>query len=505
MLYIILLLTVLIIYILIKEPKSLYSTIFSFELFAIILILFSNTLLTIRLYFISTFIVNKTEYNIYNTISQIPFTFADIKTLANVSVSIFFIASVMLISHDTYKNQNIRRAGIAAATALCLAMMFLNSPKFIERLWAMQYSGKSAAAEFIKLIINLINVLMLSAGIIACIKLFVQAHRSRILFKKNQLRLLLVFTLIINIIYISIIAFMPIKGMINNYDIYTVQTNAINNVTIIICIAILLTIMALFYNLLFSKKASLLEKAIFKQPKPLNHNCILPQENIRHVFHSYKNAFFSVKMLIQKASASYDRANFKEFLGEAEKQIDDMVRRTAKFLNLYNNPVPIEYDYINIYDCINAALNKNPVSDDIKIIKKFDAPSALLYGDYEAITEVLINLFSNASEAIAKKNIPDGTITVGTWFEYPWMCISIRDNGTGMTAKERKKIFEPLYSTKQTFNNWGVGLSYVKNIVSEHAGHVNVKSVPGKYSEFQVILPADDIDEVIDSDKSNDM
>lgn len=114
MLYIILLLTVLIIYILIKEPKSLYSSIFSFELFAIILIMFSNIMLTIRMYFATSFIVNNLEYDIYNTFSKIPFTFADIKTLANASLNIFFIASVMLITHDASLKQRRRMLSTAA-------------------------------------------------------------------------------------------------------------------------------------------------------------------------------------------------------------------------------------------------------------------------------------------------------------------------------------------------------------------------------------------------------
>ena len=256
--------------------------------------------------------------------------------------------------------------------------------------------------------------------------------------------------------------------------------------------------MTLFYNLLFSKKTSILERAIFKKPQPIEKKCNLESGNIRHVFHSYKNAFFSIKMLIQKAENAQSKAECTQHLDEAKKQIDDIVKRTGKFLNLYNNSVPIEYNYINVSDCINNALSKTVIADGITVKKDYNFPGAFVYGDYDAITEALVNLFSNASEAIVKKGGDDGVITISTWFEYPWLCISIKDNGTGITRKDRKKIFEPLYSTKQTFNNWGVGLSYVKSIVSEHAGYVNVKSTPGQCSEFQIALPADDIDEVIE-------
>lgn len=498
MLYIILLLTVLIIYILIKEPKSLYSSIFSFELFAIILIMFSNIMLTIRMYFATSFIVNNLEYDIYNTFSKIPFTFADIKTLANASLNIFFIASVMLITHDASLKQRRRMLSTAAAVLLCAAMQVLNSPQFLEKLRAMEYSDKRIIAEAVKSGINFVNTAMLSMGIIACVKLFIQSNTTKMFFIKHQLRLLLIFTLIINLIYISIVVLMPIKGMINNYDIYTIHDDSVESITIVICASILLTIMTLFYNLLFSKKTSILERAIFKKPQPIEKKCNLESGNIRHVFHSYKNAFFSIKMLIQKAENAQSKAECTQHLDEAKKQIDDIVKRTGKFLNLYNNSVPIEYNYINVSDCINNALSKTVIADGITVKKDYNFPGAFVYGDYDAITEALVNLFSNASEAIVKKGGDDGVITISTWFEYPWLCISIKDNGTGITRKDRKKIFEPLYSTKQTFNNWGVGLSYVKSIVSEHAGYVNVKSTPGQCSEFQIALPADDIDEVIE-------
>ena len=100
MLYIIFLILGLITYIFIKKPNSLYSIIFSFELFAIIIMLLSNIMLTIRQYHIDNFIINDWERIMYATLSKIPFTFADIKTLTNVSITIFFLASIMFINHD---------------------------------------------------------------------------------------------------------------------------------------------------------------------------------------------------------------------------------------------------------------------------------------------------------------------------------------------------------------------------------------------------------------------
>lgn len=144
MLYIIFLILGLITYIFIKKPNSLYSIIFSFELFAIIIMLLSNIMLTIRQYHIDNFIINDWERIMYATLSKIPFTFADIKTLTNVSITIFFLASIMFINHDIYrltKNKKNIIFIVVIILVLGTTVLFFNSPRHIEKLWAMQYSG----------------------------------------------------------------------------------------------------------------------------------------------------------------------------------------------------------------------------------------------------------------------------------------------------------------------------------------------------------------------------
>ena len=465
--------------------------------------LLSNIMLTIRQYHIGNFIISDWERLMYATLSKFSFTFTDIKTLTNVSITVFFLASVLLINHDLYRiSKNKKNVFYMIAIILVggTAVLFFNSPRYIEKLWIMQYNGNHGVSKGIQTILVFAIIVMISTGLFACIKLFVQSVQSKLLFKKYQLRLLLIFNLITNIIFISIVIFMPIRALITSFDIYDMtQARQNRNASLVICVIILITVLSFFYHLVFSKKTNILNETIFKNPYPVKQKYMLQSENIRHIFHSYKNALFSIKMLIQKAINSHDESSTLEILNEADKSIDDFVKRTGNLLNLYNQII-IEYDYINIPDCINTACSRIVLPDNIKITKNFCTPKTLFYGDFNSITEVFINLISNASEAIQSKGIDNGEITISTWIEYPWLCISIIDNGTGISKKHSKKIFEPLFSTKQTFNNWGVGLSYVNNIISTHSGYINVKSVLGQYSEFQIALPVDDIDEVISID-----
>lgn len=128
---------------------------------------------------------------------------------------------------------------------------------------------------------------------------------------------------------------------------------------------------------------------------------------------------------------------------------------------------------------------------------------AWIEADRAQVTQVLINLVSNASDAVSDSNgrvhistsnghraTPDapvmslGKIQPAT----DYVLMQISDNGVGMTEAVRDRIFEPFYSTK--FTGRGLGLAAVAGIVTRHAGAVNVTSTPGKGTTFSFYFPA---------------
>ena len=77
------------------------------------------------------------------------------------------------------------------------------------------------------------------------------------------------------------------------------------------------------------------------------------------------------------------------------------------------------------------------------------------------------------------------------WSEDKYVCVGIRDNGIGLSKKVLKKLFTPFFTTKQTFNNWGIGLAHVKSTVNLHDGYIDAVGRENEYAEFQVVLPLD--------------
>ncbi|HEX9461932.1 MAG TPA: PAS-domain containing protein [Alphaproteobacteria bacterium] len=112
------------------------------------------------------------------------------------------------------------------------------------------------------------------------------------------------------------------------------------------------------------------------------------------------------------------------------------------------------------------------------------------------LTRVFLNLFSNSFYA-TNKRARDGagssyrpTVKVTTRAAADTVEIRIRDNGIGMTADVRKKLFTPFFTTKPTGEGTGLGLSISYDIVvQQHNGTMVVESAAGEYTEFIIKLP----------------
>ncbi len=131
-----------------------------------------------------------------------------------------------------------------------------------------------------------------------------------------------------------------------------------------------------------------------------------------------------------------------------------------------------------------------------------DLPSVM--ADATQIRQVVMNLITNASEAIGDS---EGTITLRTgavWCDRDYFAdaigdserhvpgqyafLEVTDTGVGMEAETLERIFDPFFSTK--FAGRGLGLAAVLGIVRGHKGALKVSSQPGKGTTFRVLLPA---------------
>ncbi len=105
------------------------------------------------------------------------------------------------------------------------------------------------------------------------------------------------------------------------------------------------------------------------------------------------------------------------------------------------------------------------------------------FADFGQMTRVLHNLVKNAVEAMPK----GGKIVITTGKSGDLGCIEVEDSGEGISEMNLKKLFEPLFTTRQ--GGTGLGLPLCKRYVELNGGKIEVESTPGKGARFRVFLP----------------
>ena len=140
------------------------------------------------------------------------------------------------------------------------------------------------------------------------------------------------------------------------------------------------------------------------------------------------------------------------------------------------------------------------IGEDIELITDLAAEDLTVMADRGQIEQVLMNLCTNARDAMAD----GGVITLGTGRVTlsgedararglekagSYAVLSVTDTGTGIDEKLAGKIFDPFFTTKDVGKGTGLGLSIVYGIVSQHGGSIDVKSQPGRGAVFTIYLP----------------
>jgi len=130
-----------------------------------------------------------------------------------------------------------------------------------------------------------------------------------------------------------------------------------------------------------------------------------------------------------------------------------------------------------------AALGKNEIGLDKKL--SYQLPPCPV--DPHLIGQVLLNLITNAVEAMKDTEKTRRILEVASFISGEYITIRISDSGPGVPLHRRKKIFDPFYTTKD--GSTGIGLSISHRIVADHGGFLSIASGKWGGSEFKVEIP----------------
>jgi two-component system NtrC family sensor kinase len=174
-------------------------------------------------------------------------------------------------------------------------------------------------------------------------------------------------------------------------------------------------------------------------------------------------------------------------LGEMKEGLD-RVKELVLDLRTFSRLDEGQFKTVDVVETIDAVLLlfKHKMNGRIRVEKHY-GPGRTLYCYAGRLHQVVMNLVSNAVDAIAG----DGTVVITTSQTPEFSLISVRDTGAGIPEAIRSKIFDPFFTTKPVGQGTGLGLAISYGIVQDHGGSIEVQSEEGMGTEFVVKIPMD--------------
>ncbi|KAA5536128.1 histidine kinase [Taibaiella lutea] len=181
------------------------------------------------------------------------------------------------------------------------------------------------------------------------------------------------------------------------------------------------------------------------------------------------------------------------------KGIHEGASRTAeivKSLRIFSRLDEDDIKQANLNEGLDSTLIiVNNMLNKINVIKEYDdLPLVNCYPG--KLNQVFLNVISNGIYAIGEKFKEEegGELKIITKLDHNQVLISISDNGTGMSAETKRKMFDPFYTTKDVGQGTGLGMSIAFNTIQKHDGNIQVDTEMGIGTTFNIILPIHELE-----------
>lgn len=209
--------------------------------------------------------------------------------------------------------------------------------------------------------------------------------------------------------------------------------------------------------------------------------------------HEIRNPLVAIKTFAQLLPERFDdpdfRKDFNEIVVQEIDRLDKIITQINNFAHpseLVMKPVDVRASVKKAIELARTRVKKNGVAIDTTLPN--DLPKVL--GDETALTEAFAHLVANAAEATSGRTKPRITLAAKQIREgdhASGVIVTVKDNGKGISADLKEKVFSPFCTTKA--RGMGLGLPIVKRTIFDHNGRVDIDSNPHGTS-VSVMLPA---------------
>jgi len=210
--------------------------------------------------------------------------------------------------------------------------------------------------------------------------------------------------------------------------------------------------------------------------------------------HEVRNPLAAIRGEVQRLAADVppgapdDLAAALQRIDREVDRLDQVVRdygALARGRSVRNEKVDVSIELREL-----LALHRRAVPRTVEVREELAGGLPRLRADADRLRAVVLNLVRNALLAMPE----GGVLSVRTRTEeaegHRRIVIEVADTGVGIAARDLRRIFEPLFTTRE--RGTGLGLAIARRIAEEHGGGIEVESTLGKGSTFRVLLPLDE-------------
>ena len=220
-------------------------------------------------------------------------------------------------------------------------------------------------------------------------------------------------------------------------------------------------------------------------------------ENLGYIFsgirHEIGNPVNSIKMaltVLNKNIQTYDRATVAEFVDRSLKEVFriEYLLKALKNYSLFETPdlkkMRLDHFMKNFAPLVQDDLGSRAI--DLKIIIGHGVE--WVYTDSRALHHILLNLLTNAADAVEGKESP--RIIIGISRSSSWVKIKVDDNGCGISESDQQHLFKPFFTSK--IKGTGLGLVIVKKMLMKMNGAITLQSDTHFGTTVTIMLPEDE-------------
>lgn len=203
---------------------------------------------------------------------------------------------------------------------------------------------------------------------------------------------------------------------------------------------------------------------------------------LRNPLGAIKNAVYYIKGKVAGSKLGEEEPRVMEFLDIVDSEINSSNKIISDLLGFSRVGKP-SVSPTRINKVIEDTLTRTSIPENVELTRELDADLPEVDIDPDQIQQVLVNIITNAVEAMPE----GGKLAIGARKKDGFLEVEIVDTGCGIPQESVGKIFDPLYTAKA--KGIGLGLAVCKSIIDRHEGNIEVKSEVGKGTTFTIRLP----------------